>query len=664
MTTFNNNSIAYCACILLVALSVSTSQLAAQDLNQLEQQAIQAAVEHVTPAMVQIETLGGLEKVGKQLVASGTCTGTAVTADGYILSSAYNFAQKPTSILVTLPSGKRTSAKIIARDQSRMLVLLKVNSDEQLSVPEFIQRDKLQVGQWTIALGKTFSPDSANVSVGVLSAVNRVWGKAVQTDAKISPNNYGGPLIDIHGRVMGILVPLSPQAKGELAGSDWYDSGIGFAVPIEGLLSRFDQMKNGNDLMPGLLGINLKGADIVSDPAEIGAVSYNSPAQKAGIEVGDVIVKMNGNTIVRQAQLKHTLGPLYSGDLVKITVRREKKEIELEAELADQLVPFAHPFLGILPMRDASTSGVVVRYVYPDSPAATAKIATGDIVTKLGENKITNATELRSFLATHDPEKSVQLTIQRGEETLAIDLQTSILPESILQDLPSAFASDAEAPKEKPTTGELDIQLQEEANKSFAWVPDNYHPSRPAGVILWHAAPGALDKEATKKTLIQQWKTPCEKNNLILLVVGSANDSGWSRTEADVVRKCLDQLSNSYSIDPIRTAATGINSGGSMSYLVAFKHREVIGAVAAFEAPVPRGTTPPDADPLNRLLFFTAYPDKGDDAAQFASIDKSLRAMKYSVTHVDTTQEKEIAGIIDKPEYKQLIRWIDSLDRI
>ncbi|PHS14330.1 MAG: hypothetical protein COA78_05855 [Blastopirellula sp.] len=664
MTTLNKNSITKFACMLLITLGASSSQLAAQDLNQLEQLAIQAAVERVAPSLVQIETLGGLEKVGEQLVASGTCTGTVVTADGYILSSAFNFAQKPTSILVTLPSGKRTTAKIIARDQSRMLVLLKVNSDEQLTVPDFIEREKLQVGQWTIALGKTFSPDTANVSVGVLSAVNRVWGKAVQTDAKISPNNYGGPLVDIHGRVLGILVPLSPQAKGELAGSDWYDSGIGFAVPIDGLLARFEKMKEGTDLMPGLLGINLKGADIVSDPAEIGAVSYNSPAQKAGIEVGDVIIKMNGNSIVRQAQLKHTLGPLYSGEVVKISVRREKKTIELEVELTDKLVPFVHPFIGILPMRDASASGVVIRYVYPDSPAANAKIVAGDLITKLGEKQIANSSELRSLLATHDPEKSVQLTIQRGEESLQIELQTSTLPETISEDLPAAFANDAAELAEKPQTGELEIKLQEEANKSFAWVPEGYNPSRPAGVILWHAAPGALEKEVTKKALIKLWKEPCEKNNLILLVVGSANDSGWSRTEADVVRKCLDQLSNSYSIDPIRTVATGKKSGGSMSYLVAFKHREVIGAVAAIEAPVPRGTTPPDADPLNRLLFFTAYEDKGKDATKFAGIDKSLRAMKYSVTHVDSTKEKESEDNSDKHEYKQLIRWIDSLDRI
>ena len=91
----------------------------------------------------------------------------------------------------------------------------------------------MTVGQWTIAVGRTFNQKEPNISVGVLSATNRIWSTAIQTDAKISPANYGGPLIDSRGRVLGVLVPLSPQKQGgEIAGAEWYDSGIGFAVPL------------------------------------------------------------------------------------------------------------------------------------------------------------------------------------------------------------------------------------------------------------------------------------------------------------------------------------------------------------------------------------------------------------------------------------------------
>ena len=91
----------------------------------------------------------------------------------------------------------------------------------------------MRVGQWAIAVGRTFESDRPNMAVGILSAVERIWGKAIQTDAAVSPNNYGGPLVDIRGRVMGVLVPLSPEAAGEVAGMEWYDSGIGFAIPME-----------------------------------------------------------------------------------------------------------------------------------------------------------------------------------------------------------------------------------------------------------------------------------------------------------------------------------------------------------------------------------------------------------------------------------------------
>ena len=107
------------------------------------------------------------------------------------------------------------------------------------------------VGQWAIAIGRTFAADQTNISVGVISALNRIWGKAIQTDAKVSPNNYGGALTDIRGRVYGVLAPLSPNNQNALAGTEWYDSGIGFAVPLEDIYARLDHLKSGKDLKPG-----------------------------------------------------------------------------------------------------------------------------------------------------------------------------------------------------------------------------------------------------------------------------------------------------------------------------------------------------------------------------------------------------------------------------
>ena len=108
---------------------------AQEDLTALEEQAMRAAVDRVAPSVVRIEALGGLEQVEGQLVGSGPTTGLVVSEEGHVISSAFAFAGQPTSILVTLPSGKRLAASIVARDQSRMLVLLKVNTDEKLVVP-------------------------------------------------------------------------------------------------------------------------------------------------------------------------------------------------------------------------------------------------------------------------------------------------------------------------------------------------------------------------------------------------------------------------------------------------------------------------------------------------------------------------------------------------
>ena len=313
----------WCLCF---GISSPRTAVAQEDLEGLEEAAIRQAVATIAPSVVKIETLGGLERVGQVLVGTGPTTGLIVSADGYIISSAFNFIQQPTSILVSLPGGQRAAAKIVARDHSKMLVLLKVATTETLPVPAAVPRSEMAVGQWAIAIGRTYDQPLPNLSVGVLSALNRVWSRAIQTDAKISPANYGGPLIDIHGRVLGVLVPLSPQGQGsEVAGAEWYDSGIGFAVPLAEINTRLEALKAGKDQYAGLLGISLKPGDIYVLPAEIAASQPGSPAYKAGLKAADIIVEVDGEKIVRQAQLKHALGGRYAGDKVQVIVTRGKE---------------------------------------------------------------------------------------------------------------------------------------------------------------------------------------------------------------------------------------------------------------------------------------------------------------------------------------------------
>ena len=192
--------------LLLAALALALPAARADDdLDDLKEKAIKAAVARVAPCVVQIETPGGTDMVqsaggGMIRRGIGPTSGLIVSADGYIISSAFNFANKPATIVVSVPGQKeRYVAKVVATDQTRMLTLLKIEA-AGLPVPAPAPKADIKIGQTALAVGRTL-PDSIDeppsVSVGIISALGRIWGKAMQTDAKVSPTNYGGPLVDL-----------------------------------------------------------------------------------------------------------------------------------------------------------------------------------------------------------------------------------------------------------------------------------------------------------------------------------------------------------------------------------------------------------------------------------------------------------------------------------
>ncbi|MFP6766064.1 MAG: trypsin-like peptidase domain-containing protein, partial [Planctomycetaceae bacterium] len=278
-----------CAVVLLIlaaSYGAVTAQTSRADLELAEEQAFKQAAALVSPSIVRIDTVGGLDVVGRIQTGTAPTTGVILTADGYIISSAFNFISKPASVLVTLPTGKRFPAKVIATDRLRMVTLLKVEATG-LPVPKTVDKNLIEVGQWALALGRTYDSPLPSMSVGIVSAVNRIWGRAVQTDAKVSPVNYGGPLVDVNGAVMGILAPLSPGGKTETAGIEWYDSGIGFAIPLQDIYRTLDRLKKGEDLRPGQAGLSLKSRDIYSTKPVIDRVRFDSPAWNAGLRPDD-----------------------------------------------------------------------------------------------------------------------------------------------------------------------------------------------------------------------------------------------------------------------------------------------------------------------------------------------------------------------------------------
>src|SRR6188508_3381091 len=155
-------------CVFQFALSqpAFSQDNAGNSLESREEAALKAAAETVAPSVVQIRTIGGFDSVEGAVLADGPTTGLIISPDGYIISSAFNFAQQPASIIVTFASGKQMPGELIATDHSRMLVLLKVNGATDLSVPQMAPAAEIRAGQWAVAVGRTFRPDKTNVTVG------------------------------------------------------------------------------------------------------------------------------------------------------------------------------------------------------------------------------------------------------------------------------------------------------------------------------------------------------------------------------------------------------------------------------------------------------------------------------------------------------------------
>lgn len=642
---------------IFVLLALVSSPLAAQDLTQQEEQVMRAAVQHVAPSVVRIDTVGGLEQLDDVLLGEGPTSGLIVSADGYIVSSTFSFLSQPSSILATMPGGRRLPARIVARDHSRKLVLLKVDANEPLPVPSEVPTQEIVVGQWSIAVGRTFNIDKPNVSIGIVSARDRIWGKAIQTDAKVSPSNYGGPLVDLRGRVLGVLAPLSPNNQHEMAGSEWYDGGIGFAVPLADINERLSRLKNGEDLYPGLLGVTLKAGDIYSLPAEIAACHPKSPAYQVGLRAGDTIVEVNGLPIARQTQLRHTLGPLYAGEKVRVVAVRGGDRRDVTVELAQQIDPYEHPFLGMLPKRDepAGQSGVTVRYVYPESAAASAGLRVGDRIKKLGDQEVANSLALRDALAALEPEQEVGVNVERNGEQQSLKVKLGTLPSSF----PPTQAADtlpADAPGK--TAAASIIKIPEEPNQCVAYVPSSNRQESASGLLLILPPPGEFKQDE----FVAQWSALAERYRLIVVAPQARLPNMWLPAETAFIRKVIDHFVSTYTIDRARIVVSGSQASGSMAYLTAFRLRDIVRGVVAVDAAIPiLFARPPDNDPIERLAVVVVTYGNSSAKQRVQQNVELLREMKYPVVVEEVEGEPRM---LDDGTREEIVCWIDTLDRI
>jgi serine protease Do len=717
--------------------------LPAQEVNEATEKAFRDATMKVAPSVVQIETSGGTDILGAVGVGEtvrkgmGPTTGVVVSPDGYVITSAFNFANKPTAVFVTIPGrSERLVAKTIATDHTRMLTLIKVEANG-LKVPTAVPKSEMLIGQWSIGLGRTLDPVADNppsVSVGIISALNRIWGKAVQTDAKISPVNYGGPLVDVEGRVFGILVPASPFAEGDTAGVEWYDSGIGFAIPFEDVLAALPRLKKGKDLYRGLLGITPVGRDWYTGYSKVQTVALDSTADKAGIKSGDEIIEVDGKPVNNHAQMLHALGPKYEGDLVSVKVKRgsETKEFK-NLVLSGSLTAYVSPFLGILPIRDDPEIGVEVRYVFPNSPAEQAKIKPGDRIMKIGQLvpgdkqpplvPFSGRAQLSAAIGNMLPGTDLRLEVKRkdGGKIEVVTARLAALDTSVPESLPDDSTAkkaltpqkpagppmgiapgpgpgpapmpdpsqpkkdlpklpkepllpkgkDAPAPKEKDATtppkekdakkvekGLLKRTTEARDHEYWVFVPENYDPNIAHGLIIWlHAA---QDRGRDAKAVVDIWEDFCEKHHFIIVGPKAETDSGWVASESEFIEQTARAMLNEYTIDRQRVVAHGMGVGGQMAFYIGFHARDLIRGVATTSAIL--GTSPKDTVGGQRLAFFIIAGGKDPMAKQIELSSKTLTDKKFPVNfRLIAEMGKEY---LTKQVLEELVRWIDSLDRI
>lgn len=370
-------------------------------------------------------------------------SGFIINKKGDILTNNH-VVEKTDEIRVTLADGKEYTADIIGRDPKTDLALIHIDTEEALIPLPFGNSDELEVGDWVVAIGNPYGLGNT-VTAGIVSFKSRNIGAGpyddfIQTDAAINPGNSGGPLLNTSGEVIGINTIIFSQAGGSV--------GIGFAIPINMAKDLLPQLKKGR-VIRGWLGVMIQKVspelkETFNLDSEKGAlvshVTPDSPAEKAGIKRGDVIMSFDGKEITEMNDLPYIVGstPVNKKvDIVvvrngkkkkfKITVGELKEETgergveEPESDLGltvEELTPQLAHNLGL-----SETSGLIVMNVQRDSPAAEAGLQQGDLILEVGQTVLNNLSEFHKKMKSYDKGDTVLFLIKRGESTIYLTLK-------------------------------------------------------------------------------------------------------------------------------------------------------------------------------------------------------------------------------------------------
>jgi len=378
----------------------------------------------------------------------GVGSGFVISQDGYVMTNAHVVADAET-IYVTLPDKREFKAKLIGSDKRTDVALLKVDAT---GLPKLTlgDSDKVRAGEWVLAIGSPFGLDNT-VTAGIVSAKGRDTGDYlpfIQTDVAVNPGNSGGPLINLRGEVIGINSQIYSRSGGYM--------GISFAIPIDEAMRVTEQLKATGKVTRGRIAVAI--GDVTKEVADslglgrargalVGSVEPGGPAEKAGIEAGDIILKFNGRDIEKASDLPRMVGDIKPGTRVPLQLWRKGATREVSITVAeldgdakvktrgngsrdDSTPPAVKPnALGLIvnEIPDAKLkelkikSGVEVEQ--SDGPAMRAGIRPGDIILRLGDSDVTSPKQFNELVKGLDKAKIAAVFVRRGDATQVLTLR-------------------------------------------------------------------------------------------------------------------------------------------------------------------------------------------------------------------------------------------------
>ena len=372
-------------------------------------------------------------------------TGFIINTNGYIVTNNH-VVEDADEITVTLASKEEFEATLIGRDPKTDLALLRVNSPLPLPTVPFGNSENLEVGEWVLAIGNPFGLGHT-VTAGIVSAKGRIIGAGpyddfIQTDASINPGNSGGPLFNMRGEVIGINTAIMRSGQG-----------IGFAIPINMAKNVLSQLHNKGNVTRGWLGVAIQSISPEmlnafqlddANGALVSGIVTDAPADKAGLQQGDVIVGFHGSKVDDSSALPGLVAVVAPGTTVEVEIIRNGERMtipvtlgELEdadaARIASLEPSGVEELLGIQveaitddmarELRTHDERGVVVTDVADQSPAATAGIQPGDIIREVNRRTVENLDAYEDATAALEEDEPVLLLLERRGNHLYVALR-------------------------------------------------------------------------------------------------------------------------------------------------------------------------------------------------------------------------------------------------